>query len=164
MALRKIYIHKKKWLAGSSGFTLIEVIVVVAIMSLVISSSLFFTTSHLKHDLLLSQRRHLVNALQTARADAMNNVGQTPYGVALYPPGVNGYVIFAGSNYSNREQSTETIVLANYPVVLGSSTPPEIIFSQLSGNANFAGELVLYDQSSNSSTSIIINYEGKIGW
>lgn len=148
----------------SSGFTLIEVLVVVVIMSVIVSSSLFFTTSNLKWELLMSERRQLVMALQIARADAMNNIRQKPHGVAFSPSGVGGYVIFTGQNYNSRELTTESIVLTNNMVVLGSSTPFEIIFSQLAGTTNYAGEIVLYDQSSNSSTSVSINHEGKIGW
>lgn len=164
MVLLKIYNQSKNPSLCSSGFTLLEVLMVVAIMSVVAGTSLFFTTSRLQREALLSERRHLVVALQSARANAMNNVSQTPHGVALYPPGVTGYVIFSGSTYSSREQSMETIVLVDHPVRLGSTTPLEIIFSQLSGDSNYEGEIVLSDLGSTSSTSIFINYEGKIGW
>jgi len=147
-----------------AGFTLLEVIVVVAIMSLILTSSLFFTNSQFRHESLLSERRQLVSALQTARSKAMNNVQQTAHGVALYPVDVVGYVIFSGQNYSSRDAGTDTLVVEKYPVTLGSSTPPEIFFSQLSGTSNYSGELVLHDRHSNRVTSIVINYEGKIGW
>ncbi len=163
MVLRKIYSHKQP-VAHTAGFTLIEVIVVVAIMGVVLGASLFFTSSQFKRESLHSERRLLVTALQTARSNAMNNVRQTAHGVALYPDGFNGYVIFSGSSYASRLVGTETKLSSQYPVVLGSGTPHEIVFSQLSGDASYDGEIILIDLSSHSSTSVNINYAGKIGW
>lgn len=163
MVLPKIYIPNKTTL-GVAGFTLIEVIIVVAIMGMVLSCSLFFTTNQLKRESLLSQRLLLVTALQTARADAMNNVKQIAHGVVLYPASFDGFVIFSGLDYASSNGMSQRQIPSVYATVLASSSPREIVFSQLSGDANYSGEIILLDNTTNSSTSITINYEGKIGW
>lgn len=164
MALRKIYTHNHRQNLISRGFTLIEVIVVIALLLIIINSTLFFTNTQLNRESLISERRQLVSVLLKARANAVNNIDQVPHGVALAPEGLEGYVLFSGENYSHREVSKDVVVQTSRLVVFGSLTPYEIIFEQLSGDSTYSGDIVLYDQTRNGSTSISINYEGKIGW
>lgn len=149
---------------NTKGFTLIEVTIVVAILALIGSTSVFFTAAHLKQASLESQRRLLVTALQTARSNAMNNIQESPHGVAIYPSGIKGYVLFVGQNYSGRQVKHDTAFIETYPVTISTSSPAEIIFSQLSGDANYEGKVILNNTNQNSSTSVTINHEGKIGW
>jgi Tfp pilus assembly protein FimT len=143
---------------------LIEVLVVLGIVSVVLSCTLFFNLDNYRGDAFRAEGKMLQSLLQTARANAMNNINQQPHGVALHPDGYGGYVLFEGTNYAHANVHTLVLVPESYHVTLDPATPPEIIFLQLSGNANFQGEIVLVDTTRQASTSIFVNYEGNISY
>ena len=146
------------------GFTLIEVLLVLAVISMIVGATLFFDVNGYRGDSFRAERNNLVVALQSARADALNNVNQHKHGVAINPAGYKGYVIFEGDTYASSDVTSRKDIPASYPVTLDVSSPSEVVFSQLSGNANMSGELILLDTLRNASTTIVINYEGKIGF
>ncbi len=161
MVLRKTSTNK---LRTHQGFTLIEVIVVLAIITMIIGATLIFDINSFRGEAFRGERNNLVVALQTARADALNNVNQSKHGVKINPSGFSGYVIFEGNSFGSSTPSLREEIATSYPVTISSSSPDEIIFTQLSGDANFDGEVVLIDEERNATTSIVINHEGKIGW
>lgn len=146
------------------GFTLIEILVVLSIITMLVAVTLFFDANNYRGESFRAERNNLVVALQTARADALNNIDQSKHGVAINPSGFKGYVIFEGDSYAASNPVTRTKIPASYPITLASSSPSEVLFTQLSGNADYSGEIVLKDTQRNATTSIVINYEGKIGW
>lgn len=137
---------------------------VLTIVSMLVGATLFFDITNYRGEAFRAERNNLVVALQTARADSLNNVNQKTHGVAINPNSYEGYVVFEGTDFASSDEDTHTKIPASYPVVLASSSPDEIVFAQLSGNANYNGEIVLLDTKRSASTSIVINYEGKIGW
>jgi prepilin-type N-terminal cleavage/methylation domain-containing protein len=158
MGLHKIYTNNKK------GFTLIEILVVLGIISALLSSTLFFNFDSYRGDTFRAEGKILQSLLQTARADAMNNINQKPHGVALHPDGYSGYVLFEGEDYEHADVHTLVQIPESYHITLDPDTPQEIVFSQLSGDANFQGEIVLIDIERHTSTSITVNYEGAISY
>jgi prepilin-type N-terminal cleavage/methylation domain-containing protein len=148
----------------TTGFTLIEVLVVLGIVSVLLSSTLFFNFDTYRGDAFRAEGKILQSLLQTARADAMNNIGQQPHGVALHPDGYNGYVIFEGEDYAHADIHTLVQIPESYHISLSLDSPHEIVFSQLSGDADFQGEIILIDAERQASTSIYINYEGNISY
>ncbi len=154
---------------NNSGFTLIEVLVVVTIITLIVGATLFFDVNSYRGEAFRSERNILVIALQKARADALNNVNQKRHGVKINPPDFEGYVLFEGNDYLNSDPATHEEFPASYTVTLEPPSPDEIVFNQLSGNVlvggtAYDGEIVLNDPERNATTGIIINHEGKIGW
>jgi prepilin-type N-terminal cleavage/methylation domain-containing protein len=149
--------------AMSAGFTLIEVLVVMGILVTILGSSLFFDVSNYRGEAFRAERNNLVVALETARADALNNMHQSKHGVAINPGGYAGYVIFEGTSYAVSDPATRTLIPASYTVTLEPPSPSEVVFTQLSGDTGFSGDIVLRDSERNATTSIRINYEGKIG-
>ena len=149
---------------ASAGFTLIEVLVVIGLLTVIFGSSLFFDVNTFRGDAFRAERANLVTALETARADALNNINQSKHGVAINPSGTAGYVIFEGENYATSRLITRVTIPAAYKISLASTSPSEVVFSQLSGDTGWSGELILVDNERQATTSIVINYEGKIGW
>lgn len=163
MALRKIYIPNSVSL--KAGFSLIEVLLVLAIVGVLLSGTLFFTNNYYRDTALQNERQLLISLLYTTRADAMNNIEGMPHGVAFFPDGFSGYVLFSGNDYELSDISTRKMMPIDYPVTLAASSPAFITFKQLSGDASYSGELILIDSNrSDATTGIIINYAGKIGW
>lgn len=163
MASRKIYILNSVQL--KSGFSLIEVLLVLAIVGVLLSGTLFFTNNYYRDTSLQNERQFLMSLLYTARADAMNNIDGLPHGVAFFPAGFSGYVLFSGNDYDSSDILTRKMIPINYPAALAATAPAFITFKQLSGDASYNGEIVLIDTNrANATTGIITNYAGKIGW
>ncbi len=162
MALHKTFNDKR--VSSTRGFTLIEVLIVLTLITMIAGLSLFFNIDMYRGDSFRAERNILVVALQTARADALNNINQKKHGVAINPTGYEGYVVFEGNNFASSEPNTRKEIPASYGIELDALSPDEVVFSQLSGNANFEGEIILIDPLRNASATIAINNEGKIGW
>lgn len=160
MVLPKIYSDRRKL---RFGFTFIEVLVVLAMLAIIASITLFFSLNFYQRELLASERSLLISILQTARAKAMQNVAGMPHGVAINPANTHQYVVFVADSYEKAEKSTSLIIPYSPNIQFASSTPETIIFSQLSGQANYEGMIILKGGFlSGSSTIITINYEGAI--
>ena len=163
MASRKICTRKR-------GFTLIETLIVLGTVAFLISLSLFFDMNSYRGAALRAEESTIVIALQTARADSLNNVHQSPHGVALYPADhPNSYVIFEGQSYAGRVIERDVVLDAGYFVQLTQTSPLEVDFEQLTGNAmvggaNYDGDIGLVDPARQMNVSIHINHEGGISW
>lgn len=153
-----------------AGFTLIETLITVALTLVIAGMGLAASVDGYRDYAFSNERDLVVNALQKARAQAINNVcrgdGCTdgkPHGVRVE----NGrYVIFQGSAYEDRDSLYDEVVLANYQDLQLAASSVDVVFSQLSGNVNLAFpeiRIALYDDSGN--TSIIkVSAEGRISW
>lgn len=150
---------------SGAGFTLMEVLIVMGIVGIFMAASLFMDMSSYRGDAFRSEEDSLATSLQTARADALNNINQQKHGVAIHPGGYDGYVIFEGETYATRDVSHDEDIKASYNVTFSPATPSEVVFEQLSGNIiSGAGDITLMDSSRNMTATISTNYEGKISW
>jgi prepilin-type N-terminal cleavage/methylation domain-containing protein len=146
------------------GFTLMEMLVVIGLVGVIATMSLFIDINSFRGDAFRTEVNSLGIALQTARADALNNVDQKQHGVAINPGGYDGYVIFEGNTYDTRDTSKDEDTKSSYKVMFTPTSPTEIVFEQLSGNANYEGDITLLDPNRNITAVISTNYEGKISW
>lgn len=162
MALHKIYIRKRRSI--SSGFTLIELLVVVGLITVLMSLTLFFDIHSFRGDAFRSERDTLISTLQTARANALNNINQSRHGVKINPSGYQGYVLFEGDTYATSDPISRKHIPSVYAVTLEGTSPDEVVFSHVSGDANYDGAIVLIDPYRLVTTGIQINHEGSIGW
>ena len=136
---------------------------VLGLLTFVLGSTLFFDINSYRVDAFRAERTNLVTALQTARADALNNINQSKHGVVINPAGYAGYIIFEGDTFTASDQATRIAIPASYGVTLASSSLSEVVFSQLSGDTGWSGQLILIDSERHATSAIVINYEGKIG-
>ena len=155
---------KYKSINFKKGFTLMEMLVVIGLVAVVATMSLFIDINSFRGDAFRSEVNNLGIALQTARADALNNIDEKSHGVAIDPSGYNGYVIFEGNDYSTRDITKDENMESSYKVTFGISSPTEIVFEQLSGDANYDGDITIIDSNRNMQAGISINHEGKISW
>ena len=149
-----------------SGLTLVEIIVVIAIIGLILILGLFISFDSYRRYIFRSERTTLVSVLSRARSRAMNNIFETPHGVC-YDQSSKKYVIFRGNTYSPTNPTNESVssnqsaIINPVPNSFLCSVGPGLIFSQLSGNSSTMDIIVT---ESNASSTISINPEGTINW
>ena len=154
----------KKHSRTLTGFTLIEMLIVMGVVSIMIAFSLFIDLNDFRGDAFRSETSMIVTLLQTARADALNNIDQSAHGVAIYPSDhPESYVIFEGLTYASRDTSTDEVIDASYQLNVSSGSITEVDFGQLSGDA-MNGDIIVEDPQRKITKDISINSEGRISW
>lgn len=140
-----------------NGFTLVEIVIVMAILAVVLGFGYFVGFDFYKNYALHSEKDLLVSILRKARSQALNNVGAAPHGVYI---GSDSYIIFYGSSFAARNsQYDEDIRKAPG---ISSSGLDEVVFQQLSAFSTASGAIAL--SNNRNSFFIDINYEGRINW
>jgi prepilin-type N-terminal cleavage/methylation domain-containing protein len=160
MVLHKTSINKR--VSSVYGFTLFEILIVMAMMSILAGLTVFFSQGYYAQSLVLSEQTTLVVLLQTVRSEALQNKNNISHGLAIDPVGFIGYVLFEGTDLLNSDTASQVRIPRTTHLSFSSSTPTEVVFSQVSGESNWQGTLVLMDSSSGASTTITSNYEGAI--
>ncbi len=141
--------------AWSSGFTLVEIIVVIAIFSTLVTLGLFMSMDTLRGTTHRSERDIVVSMLEKARSRALANIYQTPWGVCA---NASDYIIFRGTSCT-AGLSTNEIISASAANPAIFSAP--IVFSQLSATTTGGTVTIVQDGHTN---TITINHEGAIDW
>lgn len=158
----------------AAGITLIETILVIAVMSITLSLGLFVNVNEYRGNTFRSSRDLLIVSLQHARSQAMNNIclgtrcsDGKPHGVHINADNNNyviSYVMFQGESYDLADPLNSLIDVSeniSRNISLLSGSVLDIYFEQLSGNSTPA-ELTL--SSGVESSVITINPEGRITW
>ena len=139
------------------GFTLIEIIVVIAILVVVISFGMIVDFSSFSSSTFQNEESKIIALLQKARSRSMSNMFNTTHGVCYIPP---DYVIFRGNTCVAGES-----IPANTNIASNSSTSfPAVIFSQLTGNTTSATDIIIHLTDGIKGADITINNEGTINW
>lgn len=160
MELHKTYISNTSY---QNGFTLLEVLIVLMMLSIVASVTLFFSMGFYSQNLILAERSQFVSLLQTVRAQAMQNIDNRPHGLVIDMNGNTKYILFSGSNLITSESESHVSIPYDPRFLFASGTPSEIVFSQLSGESNYEGDILIIDSfRPQSIATITINYEGAI--
>lgn len=155
MKSRKIYI------GNCAGFTLIEIMVSMAILAVLAGFGLFIAVDQYKSYALSSERNTVVSMLQKARSRALNNIGETRHGLALGPIGKpTSYVAFRGATYATRNADYDEEVPMSPAVAI--TGVKEFVFRQLSGDGLNAGTATI--STTEKSLTIDVNNEGRINW
>jgi len=134
------------------GFTLMEIIVVVALFSILTTLGLFMSMETLRGTLSRSEGSVIVSLLQKARSRAMNNIEQSPWGLC-YQNGA--YTLFKGLTCAAGEETPANANASTTGLITG------VVFSQLAGTTT-PTTVVLTQNGRTGTTSI--NYEGTIIW
>lgn len=168
MALRKASIRKR----AARGFSLIEILVVMAMFTMVAGLGLFVSMDAFRGYTFRSERDTVVSLLYKARSQAVSNMcfgagctGGRAHGVHF--DSVNKrYVIFQGYTYAGRDASVDDVTLFrnNASSVAGLT---DIIFSPLAAtttaNPSAVSTVTITDQGGHASV-ITIGKEGRITW
>ncbi|HEY4521424.1 MAG TPA: type II secretion system protein [Candidatus Paceibacterota bacterium] len=148
---------------SGNGFTLIEMLVATGIAIALFAAGLILTMSDYRAGSFNREVETLVVLLQTARSNAMSNIGEAAYGVAITPPDhPRSYVLFRGASYA--ESTLVVAVGQEYAIDREAGSADEIVFSQLSGDVRIPGTITFLDREREVSRSISINEGGRISW
>lgn len=137
-----------------SGFTIVELLVVLAIFGALMAMGLFFDFTFYRGSSFSSDIDVFASILQRARARAINNINESKHGVYIDS---GNYILFQGNDYNSRIVAFDQPISRNSGVALSVS---EIVFSQLSGDATFEGDITI--SGSGKTATISLNYEGLI--
>lgn len=152
MKLRKTLIPK----SVQSGFTLIEVIISIGILSIIVVLGLFISMDFFRSYAFRYEQDLVVSALQKARSRAMANVNQSVHGFCW---DTNDYVIFEGSN-STCPASGDKIPRSKEISISSDIANNIIIFDQLKGSSGTTGSITVSGQGK--TATITINSLGAI--
>ena len=149
-----------------NGFTLVEILIVIAIVTIILGLSLFLSMDFYKSYSFHSEKNVIVSILQKARSESMNNINQTPHGVYFDNTSGLKYILFEGSSYDSASTSNIEID-SSFGISLDSPTLPfSIVFDQLSGDCSSCGSsgIDIVSSQGSSAFDININSEGRITW
>lgn len=150
MKLLRILVDKK-------GLTLIELLIVVAIITLLASVGAIMGLDAVTRKSLASERDTLVTLLTIARARSLANINQTPQGIHTE---TNNFVLFEGLAFNpSNPKNTEIKKTSSVSI----SGPEDVVFENLSAEMLVGAQTFILGNNSTSS-SININIHGQINW
>lgn len=159
-----------------SGFTLIEIIVSIAILLVIAGLGLFISIDFYKSYSFRSEEDTIVSILQKARSQSVNNIDQTRHGVHFSSP--LKYTIFECKSalpqcisYADADTSKDIEISPSYGISVSSPVLPfDVVFDQLSdclssasNNCSASPVSIVINDGSRTYT-IDINNEGRISW
>ena len=133
----------------SRGFTLIEILVVSAIITVLVSLGLLMGFDVYRGSSFHSEVSLVSSLLMKARSKSLANLNQVPHGLHFDS---DGYTLIP-----------ENELISKSPTVEVSASQADIVFDQLNGDTNEA-EVTIKDKNSAREVTIYINEEGRINW
>gem|GEM_PF-911677 len=142
------------------GFTLIEMLIVVAILATVLSIGLPVASRYQIDSQINETTSLLIENLRLAAQDSQSGWKDAGYGLKFLP---NQYVIYQGDNYASRQVNFDRVVplLSSLKIELSISPLLDEIPFNRRGLAQSNGTITITHQSG-SSKSLIINNLGTI--
>ncbi|MBI3459072.1 prepilin-type N-terminal cleavage/methylation domain-containing protein [Candidatus Azambacteria bacterium] len=142
---------------NSAGFTLIEVLISLAIFVIILGLGYFVNLDFYKSYTLSSERTVLVGLLVKARNNSIVNINESKHGIYLT---ANEYILFQGDNYLARDPIYDESIKVDS--IIAHTGLTEIVFNQLTGEPNITGDIILTNGVR--SAIISIQNEGRINW
>lgn len=143
--------------AARKGFTIVELIIVVAIFALAASSLIPFSGKFTPRQNLKSYRIDVVDTLRRAQHQAVSYEGNTAWGVKFHS---GSYVLFSGNSYAVRNTTHDKTrsLLSGYAF----SGLSEVVFARGTGETATGGTIFISHTDSQLQTQIDINARGTI--
>ncbi len=134
------------------GFTMIEILIVLAIIAIMIAVVLPSFSQMRKNEVLKSAVEDVASAINKAKSQSQSSIDSSEYGVHFE---TNQAVIFSGTAYSAVAASNQRVAItspASITSITLSGGGSDIYFDRLSGEPNKTGTITI----SNGLTSKII--------
>lgn len=144
-----------------SGFTLIEIVIVIAIASVVTVAGVIFSFSSYTKNICRNERDNLVTLLYRARGLAINNPENHSYGLHF---GGDGYTLFSGNSYNAGVLENEFFPRPSSAPIFSNND--DVVFDALTANVGYSmvGNIVVGDEGFGCNEIITIKHEGAIFW
>jgi len=127
------------------GFTLIEILVVVGIMSLFLTMSMFQLRSFQQGSHLQNTTQETAAALRLAQSRTLASQDNSQYGVYFdITTTPHQYTLFQGSSYATRDIAKDEVTLINKEIEISAidlEGGNEVVFLRLSGQASVEGSV-----------------------
>ncbi len=144
----------------NEGLTLIELLLVLALLGVILAITSVFSLSLYRSEGFYSEYRHTMSALQLARANALMGVAGAAHGVRFDGDGIYSFV---GESFSMSDNETRTFSPYGYPVVIASTSSTEVVFQARSGQTEESTVSIADKARPSVMHRIKINHEGYIG-
>jgi len=144
---------------GQRGFTLLEVLLSVAIISILVGLSLPLYRSLQTRSDLDATAQGIADALRRAQSYARSGNGDSVWGFSVQS-GVGAFYMYKGASFASRDSAyDETFNLLSSSVI--SDTISGVTFGKLTGAPSAAGSLVLRN-TNNETRTITLNAKGMV--
>ena len=110
------------------GFTLIEIIITLAMIAFLVGLSVPFTMDFYRQYRLDGEQTILVSILRSARARSLTSQGGASHGIHVAS---SQFTLFEGSSYAARNEALDEIFDRSSAVSI--SAPAELVFSRITG-------------------------------
>jgi prepilin-type N-terminal cleavage/methylation domain-containing protein len=143
------------------GFTFIEVLVSLAIISIIVATSLTAFRNVYRASGTRIAALEITDALRTARSNTLAGKDASVYGVRV---GTSSVTRFVGSIYSAGSASNTIYAFEAGAYATGSlvTSMTDIVFSRLTGLPSATGTILIIDIDKGSTTSIQIESTGLV--
>lgn len=141
---------------STRGFTLVEILVVVALVGFIAALGLMMSFGSLARSGVESERDLVVSLLQAQRSRALSNIHAHSHGVRLEE---NTIVLFEGDSYDLHDPHNQ--VISRNPEVSIEDVPVDIVFESLTGNSS--AQIIVFSQS-HKRAEVEVNEVGRIEW
>jgi len=153
----------------NNGFTLIEILISLGILSLIVALGLFISFDFYRNYSFRSERNTIVSILQKARSQSMDNINQVRHGVYFADP--LEYIVFECDfntpqcvSHDHADTSKDLVIKPAYGSTV-SGIPMNVVFDQLSGNCvTCSGTQTVTVNDQGQAKNITISNEGRIDW
>lgn len=152
----------------SGGFTLLEILIVMGLILMVVAFGLIVSFDDYRGINFRNERDIVVNVIQKARGQAINNMcfgaGCTdgkPHGVYFATAGQ--YTVFQGADYASRDSAVDEVIPARDKAAAVSGMT-SVVFDRLRADAVTAGGTTLTVTQGSHVSVITIEPEGRVWW
>jgi len=152
---------------SNSGFTLVELLVIVTILTILTTMSISALFSFRKESYLSSGTEEIINILRLAQNKTLASEGAGQYGVYFEDSTTpHQYILFKGTDFASRDNSFDQVKKLSesieiYEINLNGSK--EVVFNQITGETYQSGNISLRLKSDTSKNkTIYIENSGQI--
>jgi len=146
---------------GKNGFTFVEILVVIAVMSIIatISAVTFQKFYHSSARTVAAQEIYM--ALRDARNNTLASEGDTVVGVHMSTSSVTR---FTGSTYNPSDATNRTYSFIGGTIATGTlvTSGADIVFTRLTGTPSATGTVYVLDGEGTATSTIVIYASGLI--
>ena len=140
----------------SSGFSLIELLLVIAIFSLIVGVAIPASRQLLLRNDLVTSTTTLRQVLRRAQHLAQSHVDQSEWGVHVGPSEI---VLFRGTNYPSRDSSYDEVYQVAASLVFSGDN--DVTFQRVSGTRNTPATITITN-AVGANTQIQVSRKGVI--